>query len=114
MSYIIGGRIVTDGLVVYYDALNNKSYPGSGTSWLDLTPYNNTGSFVSSSNGFVALASLENYYQFPASAPGLIGNYGMGGLAEFDIFLRFHQTFKFVWSEVRKDFFRLNLSLGFS
>jgi len=66
MSYIIGGRIVTDGLVVYYDALNNKSYPGSGTSWLDLTPYNNTGSLTGGStpvpiaNGYASFSGVNN------------------------------------------------------
>jgi hypothetical protein len=30
-------RIVTDGLVLYLDATNPKSYPGSGTIWTDLS-----------------------------------------------------------------------------
>jgi len=50
MSISIGGKIVTDGLVVHLDALNGKSYPGSGTSWIDLTSYNNTGSLNDGSN----------------------------------------------------------------
>ena len=37
--------IVTDGIVLYLDAGNTLSYPGSGTSWFDI--YNNvTGSLV--------------------------------------------------------------------
>ncbi len=37
-------RIVTDGLVLCLDAANLKSYPGSGTSWNDLSKngYNHT------------------------------------------------------------------------
>lgn len=31
-------RMVTDGLVLYLDAANTKSYPGSGTAWTDLSP----------------------------------------------------------------------------
>lgn len=50
MSISIGGKIVTDGLVIHYDALNGRSYPGSGTTWYDLTPYNNTGSLDSGNN----------------------------------------------------------------
>jgi hypothetical protein len=46
MSISIGGKIVTDGLVIHLDALNPRSYPGSGTDWIDLTLYNNTGSFL--------------------------------------------------------------------
>jgi hypothetical protein len=30
-------KIVTDGLVLYLDAANPKSYPGSGTTWFDLS-----------------------------------------------------------------------------
>jgi hypothetical protein len=43
MGASIGGKIVTDGLVIHYDGLNPRSYPGSGTTWNDLTPYNNSG-----------------------------------------------------------------------
>ena len=32
-----GPRIVTDGLVLCLDAANPKSYPGSGTTWYDLS-----------------------------------------------------------------------------
>lgn len=37
MSLISGPRIVTDSLAFYIDAKNTKSYPGSGTTWYDLT-----------------------------------------------------------------------------
>jgi hypothetical protein len=37
MSYNNGPRIVTNGLVLYLDAGNTKSYPGSGTTWTDLS-----------------------------------------------------------------------------
>jgi hypothetical protein len=50
MSISIGGKIVTDGLVMHYDALNNRSYPGSGITWYDLTPYNNTASLDDGNN----------------------------------------------------------------
>ena len=30
-------RIVTDGLVLCLDAANSKSYPGSGTTWYDIS-----------------------------------------------------------------------------
>jgi hypothetical protein len=63
MSVSIGGKIVTDGLVIHYDALNGKSYPGSGTSWIDLTPYNNNGDLdngnnpVTIANGYASFVS---------------------------------------------------------
>ena len=34
-------KIVTDGLTVYVDAANTKSYPGSGNDWNDLMGYFN-------------------------------------------------------------------------
>jgi len=36
-------RVVTDGLVLALDAGNTKSYPGSGTSWTDLSGNGNNG-----------------------------------------------------------------------
>jgi hypothetical protein len=56
MSYYSGPKTVTDGLVMYLDAANPKSYPGSGTSWRDLSGNGNdgtisSGEFVSSGPG---------------------------------------------------------------
>ena len=39
-------RIVTDGLVLALDAGNVKSYPGSGTTWTDLSGRGNTGTLT--------------------------------------------------------------------
>lgn len=36
-------EIITDGLVMYLDAGNSSSYPGSGTTWSDLTDNSNDG-----------------------------------------------------------------------
>ena len=41
MAFRRGPNIITDGLVSYYDAANPRSYPGSGTTWKDLSKYNN-------------------------------------------------------------------------
>ena len=38
--------IVTDGLVLYLDAANTKSYPGTGTTWTDLSGYNSNGTLT--------------------------------------------------------------------
>jgi hypothetical protein len=37
MATLYAPRIVTDGLVLYLDAANPRSYPGSGASWFDLS-----------------------------------------------------------------------------
>jgi hypothetical protein len=39
-------RISTDGLVLCLDAGNTKSYPGSGTTWTDLSGNGNNGTLV--------------------------------------------------------------------
>jgi hypothetical protein len=56
MSVFAGPNIVEDGLVVCLDAANPKSYPGSGTTWTDLSGKGLTGTLTggptySSSNG---------------------------------------------------------------
>ena len=49
MALIHGGKpIVTSGLILYLDAANRKSYPGSGTTWTDLSGNGNTGTLVGS------------------------------------------------------------------
>ena len=42
-----GPDIVTDGLVLALDAANHKSYPGSGTTWYDLSGNGNNGTLNS-------------------------------------------------------------------
>ena len=43
MSYQTGPRIVTNGLVFCVDAADTNSYPGSGTTWFDLSGNGNNG-----------------------------------------------------------------------
>ena len=40
--------IITDGLKVCFDAANPKSYPGSGTTWYDLSGNDNHGTLLNS------------------------------------------------------------------
>jgi hypothetical protein len=51
-----GGNVVTDGLVMYLDAANTKSYVSGSTTWTDLSRSGNSGTLVNeptfnSSNG---------------------------------------------------------------
>jgi hypothetical protein len=46
MALIHSPRLVTTGLVLALDAANVRSYPGSGTSWFDLSGNGNTGTLV--------------------------------------------------------------------
>lgn len=47
MSFHFSPKIVTDGLVLYLDAANTKSYSGSG-NWMDLSGRGNDGTLVNS------------------------------------------------------------------
>ena len=43
MGTIYGPNFVTDGLVLCLDAANTRSYPGSGSTWTDLSGNNLNG-----------------------------------------------------------------------
>lgn len=66
MSVYGGPKIVTDGLIVHLDAANTKSYPGSGTTWTDLSGNGNTGSlnnsqsFSSNNGGYIINSNYQN------------------------------------------------------
>jgi hypothetical protein len=46
MATLYSPKIVTAGLVLALDAANPKSYPGSGTTWTDLSNNGNNGTLV--------------------------------------------------------------------
>ena len=60
-------RVVTDGLVLALDAGNTKSYPGSGTTWTDLSGNGNTGTltngptFDSANGGSIVFDGTNDY-----------------------------------------------------
>ena len=53
-------RIVRDNLVLYLDAANTKSYPGSGTTWKDISGKGHHGTLI---NGTI-FNSNENSMDF--------------------------------------------------
>jgi len=46
MGIAYSPKIVTDGLVLCLDAANVKSYPGTGTTWFDLSGNGNNGTLI--------------------------------------------------------------------
>lgn len=67
MGIAYNPRIVTDGLVLALDAGNVKSYPGSGTTWTDLSGGGNNGTLTNgptynSSNGGSIVFDGSNDY----------------------------------------------------
>jgi hypothetical protein len=73
--------IVSSGLVLALDAGNPKSYPGSGTSWTDISGRGNTGTLTngptySSANfGSIVFDGVDDYVNTPNSSSLLaVGN----------------------------------------
>lgn len=60
----IGPQLVTDGLVLALDAANNKSYPGSGTTWSDLSGNGYTGTLE---NGVIWEPENGGYWNLSSS-----------------------------------------------
>jgi hypothetical protein len=62
-----GASIVTSGLILYLDAGNTSSYPGSGTTWTDLSGNGSNGTltngptFSSSNNGILTFNGTSQY-----------------------------------------------------
>jgi hypothetical protein len=61
-------RIVTNGLLCFWDAANTRSYPGTGTTWYDLSSYNrhitlyNTPTFSSNAKGYIDFDAASSEY----------------------------------------------------
>jgi hypothetical protein len=62
-----GPKIITNGLVLYLDAANRNSYPGTGTTWTDLSGNNNNGTltngptFSSANGGHIVFDGTNDY-----------------------------------------------------
>ena len=68
-------RAVTDGLVLALDAGNTKSYPGSGSTWTDLSGNGNNGTlendvgYDSGNGGALSFDGLNDYMSIDLPAP---------------------------------------------
>lgn len=64
MAVFSGPEISNDGLVLHLDAANPLSYPGSGTTWFDLSGNNNHGSLI---NGPSYSTEKKGFFTFDGS-----------------------------------------------
>jgi hypothetical protein len=68
-----GPKIITNGLVLALDAGNIKSYPGSGTTWTDLSGNGNNGTltngltYSSSNGGSIVFDGVNDFVQIAGS-----------------------------------------------
>ena len=67
MAFNYSPRIIQDGLVLYLDAANTKSYPTTGTTWSDLSRRGNNGTltngptFNSLNGGSIVFDGVDDY-----------------------------------------------------
>ena len=70
MAFNYSPKIATDGLILYADAANTKSYPGSGTIWNDISRSKlngslvNLASFDSNNSGTILYPNTTAYTPF--------------------------------------------------
>ena len=78
-TYIIGPDLISNGLIMYLDAANIKSYPTSGIVWTDLTNNNyngllhsgvtfnsdNKGSLYLNGTGYIEILNSESDFNLP-------------------------------------------------
>jgi hypothetical protein len=71
MSLAHSPSIVTNNLVLYLDAANSKSYPGSGTTWTDISGGGNVGTlaggptFATTSGGIISFDGSNDIVTIP-------------------------------------------------
>jgi len=73
MSFNFSPKIVTDGLVLYLDAGNARSYVSGSTVWYDLSKSQVSGTLVngpiynSNNNGSIVFDGVDDYVELPSS-----------------------------------------------
>jgi len=81
MATTYNPKIATEGLVLCLDAGNSKSYPGTGTTWTDLSGQGNTGTLVngptfsSANGGSIVLDGVND--RIDGSVSPLTSNYSI-------------------------------------
>lgn len=89
MGFHRGPKIVTNGLVLYLDAANKKSYPGTGTAWTDLSGGNNTGTLT---NGPIFSSNNGGSIVFDGIDDLINTSYSVQGMSEFSTDVVFKTT----------------------
>jgi hypothetical protein len=86
MGFGRGPNIVTDGLVLCLDAASHKSYPGSGTTWYDLSGNGNNGTLT---NG---PTFSDNSLVFDGSNDYSVSGTLEGSFTNFSVIVWFYPT----------------------
>jgi hypothetical protein len=79
MASIGGPNVVEDGLILTLDAANSRSYPGTGTTWSDLSGNGNNGTLVNgptfdaNNNGSIVFDGVNDFVTLSSSLDSLNG-----------------------------------------
>jgi hypothetical protein len=81
MSFNFSPKIVTDGLVLYLDAANTKSYVSGSTTWFDISKTQTNGTIYNSptfspnNSGILLFDGINDYVDFGINVGNFIGDY---------------------------------------
>lgn len=78
MAFHYSPKITTDGLMLYFDAANSKSYPGTGTTWTDISKNYfdatlSSASFDADKRGSIVFNGSTSYASGPSISVGSFG-----------------------------------------
>ncbi len=84
-------RVVNDGLVLLLDAGNTKSYPGSGTTWTDISRNGNNGTltngptYSSANGGSLVFDGTNDWFSTPLSIGDANTSFSWGGFVKVNV-----------------------------
>ena len=80
MSTVVSPDMVDTGLVFYVDAANSKSYPGTGTTWTDLSSTGITGvltngtAYSTANGGTLVFDAVDDYVELNTTMSSMVGD----------------------------------------
>ena len=75
--------VITDGLMIYLDAANTRSYPGTGNTWYDLrgnrnfTLQNNPPFFANSAGGSIGFTAANSHWASSSTSLSLMTRFSV-------------------------------------
>jgi hypothetical protein len=91
MAFNYSPKIIQDGLVLYLDAANTKSYPTTGTTWTDLSRSGNNGTLIngptfnSANGGSIVFDGSNDYIKPPNSTTLQLTNFTLSSWVRINV-----------------------------
>lgn len=87
MGIAYNNSIITDGLVLCLDAMNQRSYPQTGSSWFDLSRRRNHASLVNSPSFSNGLLTFDGTNQYASCAHPTGSSFGI----TYEVFVKLNE-----------------------